>query len=385
MDGYSPEDSSPGGRGTLATNCTVSAEQPQPGRPQPGCTAMTAGGTGRSGPARAAYRKGRRRQEGQTRTGGRTRHAGHRLRDTGCGTQVAPHSRLCGLAADVSGCPADAHGAPDAAWLTADRHRPESGGCGAAAALSEQTRRDATDRRDRPGMDRTLPPRPASGAMQNRPCVPARLNGRDRPCGGRNGLCTQAGPMQDRMRRGSARGTGSSGTGQECTAGAQVRTQAARRQAAVTPDQTFFCGACAGAVRAQTTHGRPGADGMQTRHRPCAGSSGTGQNGQAAWQQTRRSRIRRSPGRSVPDQTERVRPEPKQPASARSEPDQTEPGRNAGCRNGASCRWILSGSVPGSTHRKRTSGHGARPSEGACRTAAPCGQAAAGRQIFLGT
>lgn len=94
MDGYSPEDSSPGGRGTLATNCTVSAEQSQPGRPptgrpQPGCTAMTAGGTGRSGPARAAYRKGCRRQEGQTRTGGRTRHAGHRLRDTGCVAQRA--------------------------------------------------------------------------------------------------------------------------------------------------------------------------------------------------------------------------------------------------------------------------------------------------------
>ena len=168
-------------------------------------------------------------------------------------------------------------------------------------------------------------------------------------------------PGADEMQTRRRPGTGSSGTGQECTAGAQVRTQAARRQAAVTPDQTFFCGACAGAVRAQTTHGRPGADGMQTRHRPCAGSSGTGQNGQAAWQQTRRSRIRRSPGRSVPDQTERVRPEPKQPASVRSEPDQTEPGRNAGCRNGASCRWILSGSVhqgvrTGSVHQDTARG-----------------------------
>lgn len=53
-------------------------------------------------------------------------------------------------------------------------------------------------------------------------------------------------PGADEMQTRRRPGTGSSGTGQECTAGAQVRTQAARRQAAVTPDQTFFCGACAG-------------------------------------------------------------------------------------------------------------------------------------------
>ena len=53
-------------------------------------------------------------------------------------------------------------------------------------------------------------------------------------------------PGADEMQTRRRPGTGSSGTGQECTAGAQVRTQAARRQAAVTPDQTFFF-----AVRAQ--------------------------------------------------------------------------------------------------------------------------------------